>query len=234
MPASLAHAPSERTWNFTSPGRGYGARSELSDRLAPAVAALDRALTRVPSRHMLIGGVAVIAHGVRRLTDDVDATLWADGVDIPSLLATLEKEHIVPRIDDAVAFARRSQVLLLRHSTSGVDIDLSLAWLPFENEALKRAGTISMGRRRVLVARPEDLVVYKAMAARERDKSDVERLLEIHRASINLARVRRTVLELAEALERPDLAEGLEIIIRRINSGRGPRTPRRPRRRSRG
>jgi hypothetical protein len=182
---------------------------------------------------MLIGGVAVIAHGVRRLTDDVDATLWAAGVHIPSLLATLKKEHIVPRIEDAVAFARRSQVLLLRHSTSGIDIDLSLAWLPFENEALKRALTISMGRRRVLVARPEDLVVYKAIAARERDKSDVERLLEIHGASINLARVRRTVLELAEALERPDLVEGLEVIIRSVGATHGPKATGKPRRRPR-
>jgi hypothetical protein len=93
----------------------------LSDALGPAIAALERALARVPARHMLIGGVAVIAHGVRRLTDDVDAALWADGVDIAALIVQLGKEKIGPRVRDAVKFARQNQVLLLRHAPSGID-----------------------------------------------------------------------------------------------------------------
>jgi hypothetical protein len=148
---------------------------------------------------MLIGGVAVIARGVRRLTDDVDATLWGDGVDLEELIRRLASNLIVPRIPDALAFARRNQVLLLRHEPSDVDVDLSLAWLPFERAALERARLLRIGRRRVRVAMPEDLVVYKAIAARERDLSDVERLLELHASTMDLHRVRRTV----KALGRP-------------------------------
>lgn len=175
---------------------------------------------------MLIGGVAVIARGVRRLTDDVDATVWAEGLEIRGLLRKLAAHRIVPRIDDAQAFARRSQVLLLQHEPSGVDIDLSLAWLPFESEALDRADLVSIGRRRIAVATAEDLIIYKAIAARERDLSDIQRLFEIHGDDIDLARARRIVSQLADVLERPELVVTLDRLARaRPQSSRARRKP---------
>jgi hypothetical protein len=182
-------------------------------KLSLAVAALQRALSRA-GKHMLIGGVAVIARGVRRLTDDVDATVWAEGLELRGLLRKLAEHRIVPRIDDALAFARRSQVLLLQHEPSGVDIDLSLAWLPFESEALDRADLVSIGRRRIAVATAEDLIIYKAIAARERDLSDIQRLFEIHGSDIDLARARRIVRQLAGVLERPELVSTLDRLAR--------------------
>lgn len=176
---------------------------------------------------MLIGGVAVIARGVRRLTDDVDATVSAEGIDLDELLLELTREGIVPRIPNAVPFARRNQVLLLRHSASGIDVDLSLAWLPFEEEALARAKVVTVGGRRVRVATPGDLIVYKAIAARERDRSDIERLLELHGASIDLDRVRRTVRGLAAALEHPELSSDLERLIEKSGRGSRPRSSKR-------
>jgi predicted nucleotidyltransferase len=184
--------------------------------LARAVAALERALRRVGSPHMLIGGVAVVAHGVRRLTDDVDATIWADGLDVRALVSHLEREGIELRIDDGLAFAERTQVLLLRHRASGIDVDLSLAWLPFEKDALDRAELHRVGGKPVRVATASDLIVYKAIASRERDRSDVERLLEIYGTEIQLTGVRRRVRELAEALERPELLENLNVIVKRV------------------
>jgi hypothetical protein len=102
---------------------------------------------------MLIGGVAVIARGVRRLTDDVDATVWAEGLETRSLLGALAAHRIVPRIDDALAFARRSQVILLQHEPSGVDIDLSLAWLLLRrhNDWSRRSSTSAVHRAQQLM-----------------------------------------------------------------------------------
>lgn len=186
--------------------------------LRAAVAAVASALTQLPASGMLIGGIAVIARGVPRTTRDVDATVSAESGDIDALLHIFEQHDLSPRIEDARAFAHANQVILLRHAPSGVDVDISLAWLPFELEALSTSETLTIGDAQVPVARPEDLVIYKAIAWRPQDQQDVERLLVLHGARMDVGRVRRIVSELAAALEEPERAAELERVIRRALS----------------
>jgi hypothetical protein len=83
-------------------------------------------------------------------------------------------------------------VLLLVHAPSATQIELSLAWLPFEHEALARAERLGIGSVQARVATAEDLVIYKAVAWRERDKSDIELLIQLHHDRIDFDRVDRT------------------------------------------
>ena len=184
--------------------------------LSAAIGALSRALSSTGARHMIIGGIAMIARGVPRHTDDVDATIAAEALDLNHLAETLATEDIVPRIDDAVDFARKHQVLLLRHTPSGTDIDVSLAWLPFEMEALGRAELLDLGKVRALVAQPEDLVVYKAVAFRERDRADIERLLELYGDKMDLDRIDDIVTQFANALDEPERATAFLDLKRRV------------------
>jgi hypothetical protein len=55
-------------------------------------------------------------------------------------------------------------VFLLRHTPSGTPIELTLAWLPFEAEALDRATREPFAGLSVRVATPEDLIIFKAVA----------------------------------------------------------------------
>jgi predicted nucleotidyltransferase len=187
--------------------------------LLEALAALARALDRFGHRYMLIGGLAVIARGVPRDTDDIDATVWAAGVELDDLLAALGEEGITGRIPDLDAFARRSQVLLLQHEPTGTPLEISLAWLPFEEEAMARAETLVLGGARLPVAVAEDLVVYKVVAWRDRDRADVERLLAAHRGAIDLDRVRGLVRQFAEALDEPGRVAEFERLVRRVHEG---------------
>jgi hypothetical protein len=187
----------------------------LKASLQAAIAALARALAQLPTPGMLIGGIAVIARGVPRTTRDVDATVSGEHSRLDDVLRILEAHEFLPRIIDARAFAEVNQVLLLRHAPSGVDVDLSLAWLPIELEAINAAEELSIGKARVRVARPEDLVIYKAVAWRPQDRQDVERLLTLHGERMDLARVRRVVAELAAALDEPKRVAELESVIER-------------------
>jgi hypothetical protein len=184
--------------------------------LLEALAALTRALDRFGKPFMLIGGLAVIARGVPRDTDDIDATVWAPGLDLDDLLAALREEGITGRIPDLDAFARRSQVLLLQHEPTGTPLEISLAWLPFEEEAMSRAETLVLGGARLPVAVAEDLVVYKVVAWRDRDRADVERLLATHRGSIDLDRVRDLVRRFAEALDEPERIAEFDRLVHRV------------------
>lgn len=109
--------------------------------LLTALSALMTALDSLRAPSMVIGGIAVIARGVPRDTVDIDAAVWGEGVDLAMVLRVLAAQGIVARIADAEAFAAAHQVLLLRHTATGTPLEVSLAWLPFEREAIDHATT---------------------------------------------------------------------------------------------
>lgn len=180
-----------------------------------ALGALARAIDELGAPAMIIGGIAVIARGVPRQTVDIDAAVWAEHLDVDRLVRVLEHHAIVARIPDATAFARERQVLLLRHEPTGTPLEVSLAWLPFEREALDRATPVAFGSVVLPVATAEDLIIYKAVAWRDRDRADIERLLVLHGRSINLPRVRALVRQFAQALDEPERGPAFEAIVSR-------------------
>lgn len=189
-------------------------------RFQDALQSLAGALKELPSPSMIIGGVAVIAAGVPRQTIDIDVTVLGRTSEIDSVISIFARHGIAPRMADARAFALHRQILLLRHEKSGVAIDVSFAWLPFEEQALDQAVEIDFDGLIVRTARPEDLVIYKAAAWRERDRSDIERLLVLHLNEIDIERVRALVREIGEALDDPDRLPAFDAIVSRARSDR--------------
>lgn len=108
--------------------------------------------------------------------------------------------------------ARANLVLLLRHEPTGVDFDVSFAWTSFEHEAIAASSMATFGTVTAPMAQPEDLIVFKSIAARGRDLDDAIALLTLY-PDIDLERVRARVRELAAAAEVPALTVGLETAI---------------------
>jgi len=162
---------------------------------------------------MIIGGYAVIAQGVKRMTTDVDLVVRGDAVRIEELVERLAVNGLEPRIEDAVAFARQNLVLLLRDRSTRVEVDLSFGWSPFEHEAIDKHETARIGDVEVPIARAEDLLIYKAVAGRTKDIEDARTLLLLH-PNIDVARARRLVSELADTAEAPEMVERLEALLK--------------------
>lgn len=139
------------------------------NRLEKALAEITSALCVASVPWMVIGGIATIARGVRRMTTDIDVVVRGDETTPVAVLRTLATRRIVPRIDAAEAFARERLVLLLRHVPTGVDLDLSFGWTTFEHEALEACSDATYGSVVAPMVRAEDLVIFKAMAARPKD-----------------------------------------------------------------
>ena len=133
---------------------------------APTIATIGRASTGSLPRAAIIGGVAASLRGTPRFTRDIDAVVLE--ADAETLLRSATGFDLVPRIPDAIEFAHETRVLLLRHAPTGIDIDLSLGALPFEEELVDRSTLIDIGSLRVRVAASEDLVIMKAVAGRAR------------------------------------------------------------------
>lgn len=164
---------------------------------------------------MIIGGMAVITLGYPRVTTDIDATVLAASDHLDALVERLGTHRLVPRIEKAADFARDHHVLLMRHQPSGIDIDISIAMLPFEKEAIAHRQPADFAGARIFIPRTEDLVIYKMVASRPDDLRDVEELLLRHLDKIDLRRVRSVVKQFADALERPEMARDMESLIKK-------------------
>ena len=204
------------------------ARDRDRSRIEDALAALSGALSETGAPWMVIGGVAVIAHGVQRMTTDVDAVIRGDAVSVAELIDALGRHQIVTRVENAEAFAAANLVLLARHQPTEVDLDLSFGWTVFEHEALAARIRTRYGKVAVPMARVEELLVFKAMAGRPRDVDDSITLLTLY-PHIDLAHVRRRVAVLAELAEAPELTLGLEQILHAAATAPVRRTSRRVR-----
>jgi len=161
---------------------------------------------------MVIGGLAASLLGRPRLTRDVDVlVLLAEGRWAEFLAAGTEF-GFTPRRSDALAFARETMVLLLRHEKSGIDVDLVFGSLAFEKEAVARVTWMELGGIRVPLPLSEDLIIMKAVAHRPRDLADIEAILAAH-PKLNLKKVRRWVREFSQALEMPEILSDLEALL---------------------
>jgi predicted nucleotidyltransferase len=123
----------------------------------------------------------------------------------------------MPRVDDALEFARTTRVFLLRHEASGVELDVSVAGLAFEYDLIERATVQSVKGVTFKVAAPEDILVMKCLALRPRDIADIEGILTV-RENLDLERVRMAIREFSVALESEDFLSEFEAIVRRVKA----------------
>lgn len=180
--------------------------------LLQALAAVTAWLRQADVPCAVIGGVAASLLGRPRVTKDVDLVALVEDADVPGLLSLGEQHGIALRAADAVPFAKVTRVLLLRHEPSGIEIDLSLATLPFEREVIERAVERTIRGIAFRLATADDLVVMKAIALRPRDIADIEALLDTH-PRLDLERIRAYLRAFTEALETDDFAAEFERLL---------------------
>mgnify|MGYP001044049889 CR=1 FL=1 len=188
---------------------------DAPESIAPLLAplqALQNLLLQFNEQGVIIGGIAVSLLGTPRYTVDLDAVFLLGLDDIPRLLAQAAKLGIEPRISDPIPFARKSRVLLLRHTASGTDVDLSLGILPFEYEMVERSRVVEVGTIRLRLPTPEDLIIMKAIAHRPKDLADIQAIAASH-PEINKERIRFWVEQFGEALDNPELWSGISQLL---------------------
>ena len=78
-------------------------------------------------------------------------------------------------------------------------------WSGFEGEALENRREAAFGNVVAPMARAGDLMLYKAIAGRPRDRDDLEALLTLHR--VDLRHVRQRIVALAELAESPEMVQ---------------------------
>lgn len=145
--------------------------------LARVLSALVRAAG--PEDLAVIGAVARNAWAPPRATTDLDLAVSASA----STLAAAEAALVAlgyqcvrrQRADPADPLP---DMLIFRSEAAGLrQVDLLVAKTDFERQALRRGTPIVVGEATVPVATLEDLIVYKLLADRPRDRDDIRAML---------------------------------------------------------
>jgi predicted nucleotidyltransferase len=154
----------------------------------PDIAALLGRLARAGVDFVVIGGVAVIAHGYERITKDLDIcyspeptnleTLGQVLVELGAQLRGLDED--VPFVPDARTL-RRTQILTLHTPEGGLDLLVDPNGSPGYEELKRKARHITFEGCDVLIASIPDLLAMKRAANRPQDQTDIEALTAIQR-----------------------------------------------------
>jgi hypothetical protein len=169
---------------------------------------LDDFMREYDYRYAIIGGMSVILHGLQRTTIDIDITLT---VEIESMKLVAERclQRFNPRKQNPIEFFERYFVLPVQDPTTGVGIDISAGIGGFDRNVVERAALIKIAGRMIPYCTIEDLLIYKIAANRDRDKSDVDFLIRLHKDIID----KQYLLNVAQnfvALDRSDILETIK------------------------
>ena len=189
--------------------------SSSASPLADLLADLDSALTALGIRWYLFGAQAAILYGVVRLTADVDVTVDAGSLANADLVAHLGGRGFELRVPDAGAFVEKTRVLPLVHAKSRIPVDVVLAGPGLEELFFSRVEERNVGGVRIPVAAAEDIVTMKVLAGRLKDLDDVVSILRA--CSLDADRVRSTLRLLEQALDRRDLLDEFERLLRQAS-----------------
>jgi hypothetical protein len=157
----------------------------------------------------IIGGIALIRWGIPRFTRDVDVALLTGFGREDEFTVPILNSGYTGRVADAAAFARRNRVLLA-NAPNGISIDISLAALPFEEQAIRRASLFEFAEGCWLrTCSAEDLIVLKLFAYRQQDLADVHSIVELRGSALCWDYIEKNLSPLAEAKEEPRIMREL-------------------------
>ena len=166
-----------------------------------------------PGEFLIIGGVAVSLLTRPRTTQDIDVLSILDELQWRQFLETGQRFGFEARIKEALTFTQKNRVLLLRHIKSGVNIDISFGYLPFEEESVRRKNFRKIGSLAIPLPTPEDLMIMKMIAHRPQDMIDAKAILQSY-PQLDRRRVKKWVKEFSNALENPGILLDLKKLMK--------------------
>ena len=183
--------------------------------VATAIAAV---FDRLGITYALGGALALGAHGVPRMTFDVDINvgLASDAFLSDELAATLARECGLT-FDDPIAQVRRvaHDAGFVRGNVGPIKVDLFFPAVEYLEGVMSRRTELPLLGQEVPVVGLNDLVVMKTVFGRSKDFADIEALARHGREPIDPAFVRKHVREILH----PDDAKGrLEALGRYLDN----------------
>lgn len=191
-----------------------GSRGMPDKRVTPleqAITLVDQICASKNFSYAIIGGIAATIYGSGRTTIDVDLIVRTDISTLDAVYKAFTGDFR-PLKENPLEFFKLYYVLPVIHKTLNVKLDVSAALSEFERKAMQRAQRLQYGAASAMFCSPEDLVLFKLVANRERDLIDVKDIITRNRHRLDQAYLRITAEQFRE-VERSDVPENLENLL---------------------
>ena len=161
---------------------------------ADSVRSIVDALRQSEARYLIVGGLAVVAHGYVRYTSDVDLVVALDTENVLRAMGALAKLGYRPRVpvrlDDFANAELREQWMTEKgmivfqlfsddHIETPIDVFISMPF-DFELEWRKATWLPVVGGSQAPVVALDELLAMKAAVARDKDLIDIGQLRKLH------------------------------------------------------
>jgi hypothetical protein len=182
------------------------------DKPLQALDEIQRFLALHDIQHVVIGGIANAIWGRPRVTLDAGLKALIGQRSITEFVELLSTQFRF-RVPYAVSFVRRTYVVPL-YASNRVGLDLGLAFLPYEFEAIERAIMTTYEGVTFPVCTAEDLIIHKAISERDKDWLDIDGILDKEGKRLDQGYIMLWLEQFADALERPQILKLYRSLLR--------------------
>ena len=131
---------------------------------------------------MVFGGIANAIYGNPRQTYDIDIKISVEETEIEHFIKNIQSIGEI-LTSNPLDFISETNVLPVE--INGVRVDIVLALLPFEKQAIERSKQLSYKNVNMKVCTIEDFIIQKAVSERDIDWNDIEMVIKLNKKKIN-------------------------------------------------
>lgn len=142
--------------------------SPVAETLAATAAVLDR----LGLQWYVFGAQAALLRGSRRMTEDLDITLFLDRRSPQAVVDGMQQGGFSLRVPDIDDFVAKTRVLPFVYEATRMPVDLVIGGPGLEEIFLAACEPLVVGDASVLVPSAEHLILMKLLAARPHDLLD--------------------------------------------------------------
>lgn len=150
-------------------------------------------------RYLVIGGLAVVVVGEPRTTADADAIVFVSPAEAEALIGLAANAGF--EVQTAAELERLASTGTMRFRRGPFQLDLITASLPFEEAAFRRASHHELFGIRLPFPSPEDLVLFKVLAGRDKDLLDAIGVARRHWGRLDIAYLEATLQPICDLAE---------------------------------
>ena len=164
--------------------------------------------------YLVIGGVAAGIIGEARATQDIDILISIKDKDFPKFLKTAEAKGF--KFDVAKIKETKAMQGMFRFMYGPLRIDFIIGLMPFEESAFSRHLKIKLYDKTTSFPTPEDLILFKLLAGREKDIFDIKGLLIRHKGKLDLVYMKKWAPIIDEDLQTHRISKTLNQLLNSV------------------